>query len=463
MAAFAILALLCCSASGSRIQLFAARLREELSRAESPSSHDKILSSLQFETSYVSNGSILGMEVAEHIEIEEDITERPIETRNVETSPTESGSEVEAISLSSTVKRQFDFIDLQADAKATQNEVGLQEQALLTSSSAEQAVSSAGSQDDVVFLPEVDVPKAEGNGEQLTGADAGSLAELDASVVSPSVTASSDGVSDNAKAEVRQPGLGPEVEATVTLLADAGAKDQKGGISTNPVGIVQMTMHNSSGIEPHSLLQRQQQHQPDSESYARWPGFGSSTSIPENFKSFLTTVNALSEGSFGYVPHPAFCILAFGGLVAIIALLLRSWRFCLSRKLTCGLSNSATRHKCFHEGRVVYEWDQTLKDITVYLRPPQGQLANDLDIKVSSRHLRIGLKGRRCFLSEETYDVVNAEMSSWLLKRNGELQIFLRKVRRSKWPTVFLRKGTSVDRPGVQSDASSLNLSHAPI
>mmetsp|Transcript_35655 Transcript_35655/g.63034 ORF Transcript_35655/g.63034 Transcript_35655/m.63034 type:complete len:507 (+) Transcript_35655:91-1611(+) len=504
MAVLAALALVCCLASGNRIQiqyfaLQSGQAPDELSHYESPLSHDKTRISLQSETKYFYNRSMLGMEVAEEIEIEEESAASSAESVNPETSLRESGSEVESISVSSTAEKYFHGIDSQDDVKTLQNEVkpedtatvmpltgttaeedsdvanlqadlSLAEQeaivAALTGNSAEQDVNLVGLQDDARETQTGALPKAAASGMQLPGTEAevhthGSLAELDASVVSPITNRATEDF--YSVGETAEPGLGPQLEATVTLLAgtsDKDEKDKKGQENdTKSVAIVAMTTRNSSGTEQHSL--QHQQHQTESLHSARWPGFGSSRSIPENFKSFLTTVNALSESSFGYVSRPFFNILALASLVAIISLLIRSYRFCLSRKLSCGLSNGEARHQCFHEGRLVYEWDQTLKDITVYLRPPQGQLAQDLDIKISSRHLRVGRRGRKCFLTEETYDVVNAEMSSWLLRRNGELQICIRKVRRSKWPTAFLHKGKLPDGHEVQSDASSSNLSRA--
>lgn len=101
-----------------------------------------------------------------------------------------------------------------------------------------------------------------------------------------------------------------------------------------------------------------------------------------------------------------------------------------------------TRFQYTHNGRPVYEWDQTLEDATIYIRPPEGLTKRDLEIKIAARHLRVGRKGKPAFLLEETYDIVNKDRSTWSL-RNGELQIHLKKARKVEWPAVLLHKQKS--------------------
>ena len=43
-----------------------------------------------------------------------------------------------------------------------------------------------------------------------------------------------------------------------------------------------------------------------------------------------------------------------------------------------------TRHAYTHEGRVVYEWDQTLDECNFYVRTPPGVKAKILDVEVTS-------------------------------------------------------------------------------
>jgi hypothetical protein len=50
------------------------------------------------------------------------------------------------------------------------------------------------------------------------------------------------------------------------------------------------------------------------------------------------------------------------------------------------------RHQFMHEGRVVYEWDQTLSDVNVYVAVPPGCRAKDLFCDIQPQSLRLGLK-----------------------------------------------------------------------
>lgn len=101
-------------------------------------------------------------------------------------------------------------------------------------------------------------------------------------------------------------------------------------------------------------------------------------------------------------------------------------------------SRKKGRMQYVHNDRVVYEWEQTSKVAAIYIRPPAGITKNELDIKIAARCLRVGRKGKPAFIREETYDLVNEEMSSWSLRSNGELQIFLQKAQKAEWPAVLL-------------------------
>mmetsp|Transcript_3508 Transcript_3508/g.6340 ORF Transcript_3508/g.6340 Transcript_3508/m.6340 type:complete len:581 (+) Transcript_3508:72-1814(+) len=173
---------------------------------------------------------------------------------------------------------------------------------------------------------------------------------------------------------------------------------------------------------------------------------------------FSTNINAFSWNYFSSVPSPVFVVFIGAALVTIISWFIGSFRFCFSRQLICGFLKYESRQQHFHHGCMVYEWDQTFKAVTIYLRPPEGQLANDLDIRISSRQLQVGRKGRHSFLKEETYDLVNAEMSSWSLESDGELKIVLRKVRKSRWPVALLHNSKLFASPVAQSDAPNLTL-----
>lgn len=49
------------------------------------------------------------------------------------------------------------------------------------------------------------------------------------------------------------------------------------------------------------------------------------------------------------------------------------------------------RHQFRYENRVIYEWEQTLSDLNIYLSIPQGVKANQLFVNISNKHLRVGI------------------------------------------------------------------------
>lgn len=41
---------------------------------------------------------------------------------------------------------------------------------------------------------------------------------------------------------------------------------------------------------------------------------------------------------------------------------------------------------------MIYEWDQTLSEINLYVQVPEGVRGRDLDVAISKSHLKFGIK-----------------------------------------------------------------------
>jgi CS domain len=59
----------------------------------------------------------------------------------------------------------------------------------------------------------------------------------------------------------------------------------------------------------------------------------------------------------------------------------------------------STRHQFLHEGRVIYEWDQTISEVNLYVQVPPGVKAKDLFVIIDSQHLSLGVKPNPPYLN----------------------------------------------------------------
>lgn len=87
---------------------------------------------------------------------------------------------------------------------------------------------------------------------------------------------------------------------------------------------------------------------------------------------------------------------------------------------------------------MIYEWEQTLDEVHIYIQPPKfllpkhkeefrkqlapGEKLPELEIKITSTHLRIGLKGTPPFLDEDLGGQAKASESYWMIE-DDELHI----------------------------------------
>ena len=49
------------------------------------------------------------------------------------------------------------------------------------------------------------------------------------------------------------------------------------------------------------------------------------------------------------------------------------------------------RHQFLHNGEVVYEWDQSLSEVNLYIAVPEGVRAKQLYVDISNGHIRVGI------------------------------------------------------------------------
>ncbi len=115
----------------------------------------------------------------------------------------------------------------------------------------------------------------------------------------------------------------------------------------------------------------------------------------------------------------------------------------------------------YHEKQKVYEWEQNLEEIIIYIQAPEcvlsknkelvrrqlkpGQPMPKLDIKITPTHLTVGLKDYPPYLSEDFSQNVKASESLWTLE-DGEIVITLEKaIKGDTWMSVF--KGQEVINP----------------
>ena len=57
------------------------------------------------------------------------------------------------------------------------------------------------------------------------------------------------------------------------------------------------------------------------------------------------------------------------------------------------------RLKYEYQGRTIYEWEQSLEDVHMYIQPPPGVTAKMIDCKILPSRLTLGIKGNPPFIN----------------------------------------------------------------
>ena len=105
------------------------------------------------------------------------------------------------------------------------------------------------------------------------------------------------------------------------------------------------------------------------------------------------------------------------------------------------------RYVFYFQSRKIYEWEQTLDSVTLYVDAPHGKKAKDFVVRITATHLQVGLRGHKSlFLDDDYTSPVDATESCWFLDDTGVLQIVLQKQRRGEtWEQVLIGRGAEVN------------------
>jgi hypothetical protein len=101
-------------------------------------------------------------------------------------------------------------------------------------------------------------------------------------------------------------------------------------------------------------------------------------------------------------------------------------------------------------GQAIYEWEQTLDEVTIYVAPPPFvKKGNQINCKISPGHLHLGLQGgSQAFLNEPTGGLVDSSESTWSLEEeDGQklICIYLIKAHKGQqWNTALAGRHSSV-------------------
>ncbi|CAM9738135.1 unnamed protein product, partial [Choristocarpus tenellus] len=116
------------------------------------------------------------------------------------------------------------------------------------------------------------------------------------------------------------------------------------------------------------------------------------------------------------------------------------------------------RIKFEYEGETVFEWEQSLEEVNLYIKPPPGVTPDQIDCKITPRHLCLGIKGNPPFIDEDTGGPVVVEESYWMME-GGELNVNLQKMKKADtWVSPLKGRGGDVDPVTLQGMQKKIML-----
>eukprot|EP01084_Bolivina_argentea_P101393 181790_1 len=77
------------------------------------------------------------------------------------------------------------------------------------------------------------------------------------------------------------------------------------------------------------------------------------------------------------------------------------------------------RRGFYYKKRLIFEWIQTLEDVTLYIIPPKHIKSKQLNIKFTTNHLLVGIKGMKSFIDSDLSYPIDSLSSTWFMDDEG--------------------------------------------
>ncbi|KAK3442009.1 hypothetical protein EUGRSUZ_B02255 [Eucalyptus grandis] len=74
------------------------------------------------------------------------------------------------------------------------------------------------------------------------------------------------------------------------------------------------------------------------------------------------------------------------------------------------------RHVFSHNGQTVFEWDQTLEEVNIYIKLPPNVRPKQFYCKIQSKHVELGIKDNPPYLNHDLMSPVKTDCSFWTLE-----------------------------------------------
>lgn len=95
------------------------------------------------------------------------------------------------------------------------------------------------------------------------------------------------------------------------------------------------------------------------------------------------------------------------------------------------------RKRFEHEGRLVYEWEQDIEQVEMWVTPPSGVTAKMIACAITSNHFSLGIKGNPPFIDEDLHATVVVDESMWMME-DGVLHVIFQKMSLAEtWPSLL--------------------------
>nr|ACG43474.1 nudC domain-containing protein 2 [Zea mays] len=81
------------------------------------------------------------------------------------------------------------------------------------------------------------------------------------------------------------------------------------------------------------------------------------------------------------------------------------------------------RHTFVHNGQKVFEWDQTLEEVNMYIELPKGVPTKLFHCTIQASHVEVGIRGNPPYLNHDLMHPVKTDSSFWTIEDAGSKRV----------------------------------------
>ncbi|KAL7272188.1 hypothetical protein RUND412_005015 [Rhizina undulata] len=128
-----------------------------------------------------------------------------------------------------------------------------------------------------------------------------------------------------------------------------------------------------------------------------------------------------------------------------------------NQELDPAAEQAAREKEAAEQAALPYQWQQTLRDVSITVPVPVGTRGRDLIVEIGHKRLKVSLKGKEPIMEGDLSKPIRTDESTWTLEDQKSIEIHLEKINQMEWWANVLTHHPPIDTSKITPENSKIS------